>query len=221
MTTLQEWFELEKQKPYYAKLMQKVNEEYEHYTIFPPKEDIFSCIDLLKNRNVKVVILGQDPYHNDHQANGLAFSVRKDIKIPPSLINIYKECQSDCGCEIPNHGDLSDWAKQGVLLLNNVLTVRAHQANSHHKLGWETFTLHLIQFLSDDESPKVFILWGNNAILKAKYIDSNKHLVLTSAHPSPLSCYRGFFGSKPFSKANEFLIMHHQQPIDWQIKNAQ
>ena len=214
-----EFVELEKKQPYYLELKNKIDQEYEQYVIYPPKKDIFRCMNLTKYDDVKVVIIGQDPYHEPRQANGLAFSVYKGVKVPRSLVNIYKECHDDVGIEIPSHGDLTEWAKQGVLLLNNVLTVREHQANSHRAYGWETFTLNVIKFLNQREKPMVFILWGKNAIEKEKYIDQTKHLVLKSVHPSPLSSYRGFFGSKPFSKTNEFLIKNGINPIDWQIKD--
>ena len=193
--------------------------EYETKTIYPPKKQIFRALNLCDFDDVKVVILGQDPYHEPHQANGLAFSVTKDVRIPPSLVNIYKEIHDDLGLPIPNHGDLTYWAKQGVLLLNNVLTVERGKANSHKGLGWETFTLNIVRYLNEREKPLVFILWGKNAIEKKKYIDS-RHLVLTSVHPSPLSAYRGFFGSRPFSKTNEFLIKNGMTPIDWSIPNV-
>ena len=214
-----EFVEKEKEKSYFQELKEKVDLEYENHVVYPPKKDIFRCLNLTKYDDVKVVILGQDPYHEPSQANGLAFSVYPGVKVPPSLVNIFKECHDDVGIEIPNHGDLTEWAKQGVLLLNNVLTVREHQANSHRFFGWETFTLNTILYLNSREKPMVFILWGKNAIEKEKYIDQTKHLVLKSVHPSPLSCYRGFFGSKPFSKANEFLVANHIEPINWQIHN--
>lgn len=211
--------EQEKQKPYYQELKQKIDDEYARYTVYPPKKEIFRCLNLTHYEDVKVVILGQDPYHGPHQANGLSFSVRPGVEIPPSLVNIFKECHDDVGCDVPNNGDLTPWAKQGVLLLNNVLTVRAHQANSHRFYGWEEFTLNVVKFLNAREKPMVFILWGRNAIEKEKYIDASRHLVLKSPHPSPLSAYRGFFGSKPFSKTNAFLVSTGQDPIDWQIPN--
>lgn len=214
-----EFVENEKEKSYFQELKEKVDLEYENHVVYPPKKDIFRCLNLTKYDDVKVVILGQDPYHEPSQANGLAFSVYPGVKVPPSLVNIFKECHDDVEIEIPNHGDLTEWAKQGVLLLNNVLTVREHQANSHRFFGWETFTLNTILYLNEREKPMVFILWGKNAIEKEKYIDQTKHLVLKSVHPSPLSCYRGFFGSKPFSKANEFLVANHIEPINWQIHN--
>ena len=212
--------EIESQKEYYQKLHQIIEKEYETKTIYPPKQEIFRALNLCDFDDVKVVILGQDPYHEPHQANGLAFSVTKDVRIPPSLVNIYKELKDDVNTFIPNHGDLTKWAKQGVLLLNNVLTVEQGKANSHAGIGWEIFTLNIVKALNKREKPMVFILWGNNARSKKQYIDTSRHLVLESAHPSPLSAHRGFFGSKPFSKANDFLIKNNMTPIDWQIENV-
>lgn len=219
MSKFKEMMDREFEKDYFCKLRDIVDKEYDSKTIFPPKDMIFRALDLCDYDDVKVVILGQDPYHEVNQANGLAFSVTKEVKIPPSLVNIYKELKDDLGIEIANHGDLTKWAKQGVLLLNNVLTVEEGKANSHKGLGWETFTLNVIRYLNEREKPLVFILWGKNAIEKKRYIDDH-HLVLTSVHPSPLSAYRGFFGSKPFSKANEFLIANEIEPIDWSIDNV-
>lgn len=216
--TFKELLENEKKKDYFVQLAKFVDYEYQHYTVYPPKPMLFRSLGLTSYDHVRVVILGQDPYHEPQQANGLAFSVHQGVEIPPSLKNIYQECHDDVGIDIPNHGDLTAWAKQGVLLLNNVLSVRAHQANSHAGRGWETFTLEVIKEVNKKESPVVFILWGKNAQAKEQYIDQSKHLVLKSAHPSPLSAYRGFFGSRPFSKANAFLIQHGQEPIDWTIK---
>lgn len=210
--------EYEKQKPYYQQLKNKIDWEYHNYTVYPPRKDIFRSLNLTSYDQVKVVIVGQDPYHEPGQANGLCFSVHKDIPIPPSLVNIYQELHDDLGCSIPTHGDLTSWAKQGVLLLNNVLTVRAHQANSHRGYGWEQLTLNIIRYLNCREKPIVFILWGKNAQEKEKYIDQSKHLVIKSSHPSPFSANYGFFGSKPFSKANQFLIKNGMTPIDWQIR---
>ena len=207
------------EKDYYQKLRVFLKDEYANQTIYPNMYDIYNALRYCAREDVKVVILGQDPYHEPSQANGLAFSVYPGVKVPPSLVNIFKECHDDVGIDIPNHGDLTQWAKQGVLLLNNVLTVREHQANSHRFYGWETFTLNVIKYLNKREKPIVFILWGKNAIEKEKYIDTTRHLVLKSVHPSPLSSYRGFFGSKPFSKTNQFLIEHNIDPIDWQIEN--
>ena len=210
----QEQLSEEFHKEYYQKLFLFVKEQYSKVPVYPPAEELFNAFHLTPFEKVKVVILGQDPYHEPHQANGLAFSVTKDVRIPPSLVNIYKEIHDDLGLPIPHHGDLTYWAKQGVLLLNNVLTVERGKANSHKGLGWETFTLNVVRYLNEREKPLVFILWGKNAIEKKKYIDS-RHLVLTSVHPSPLSAYRGFFGSKPFSKTNAFLIKNDMTPIDW------
>jgi len=215
--TFREIVELEKQKEYYLKLKERVDEEYQNFTIYPPKNEIFNSLNATSFDNVKVVILGQDPYHEPNQANGLAFSVKKGVRIPPSLVNIYKEAHTDVGISIPNHGDLSSWAKQGVLLLNNVLTVRAHKANSHKGFGWEQFTLNVVKYLNQREKPLVFILWGKNAQEKEQFIDTSKHLIIKSVHPSPLSANGGFFGSKPFSKANKFLKRHDIKAIDWQI----
>lgn len=209
------------QEDYYQQLHQFVENEYLHKTIFPPKENIFRALNLCDYEDVKVVILGQDPYHELHQANGLAFSVYPGVKVPPSLVNIYKELNSDLGLKIPNHGDLTKWAKQGVLLLNNVLTVQEGKANSHAGKGWETFTLNIVKALNQREKPLVFILWGNNARAKKQYIDTSRHLVLESAHPSPLSAHRGFFKSRPFSQANEFLDNHGMKMIDWQIEDIE
>lgn len=211
--------EKEFQKDYYKQLHAYIENEYRQKTIYPPKQQIFRALNLCDYDDIKVVILGQDPYHEPHQANGLAFSVTKGVRIPPSLVNIYKELHDDLQIEIPNHGDLTSWAKQGVLLLNNVLTVERGKANSHRGLGWETFTLSIVRYLNLREKPLVFILWGRNAIEKKQYIDA-RHLVLTSSHPSPLSAHRGFFGSKPFSKANEFLKQNGIEPVDWRIDNV-
>ena len=211
---------VEFEQDYYKKLHSYVENEYLNKTIFPPRQNIFRALNLCDYEDVKVVILGQDPYHELHQANGLAFSVYPGVKIPPSLVNIYKELKDDVNTFIPNHGDLTKWAKQGVLLLNNVLTVEEGKANSHAGIGWEIFTLNIVKALNRREKPMVFILWGNNARSKKQYIDTSRHLVLESAHPSPLSAHRGFFGSKPFSKANDFLIKNNMTPIDWQIENV-
>lgn len=207
------------QKPYYKALFQKVGEEYSQYKIFPAGDDIFNAFHLTPLDQVKIVILGQDPYHGDGQAHGLCFSVKPDVQIPPSLVNIYQELEEDEGCYIPNHGYLEKWARQGVLLLNTVLTVRAHQANSHRGFGWEEFTDAAIRVLAGQDRPIVFILWGKPAQSKKSMITNPKHLVLEAPHPSPLSSYRGFFGSKPFSKTNAFLTSHQIEPIDWQIEN--
>ena len=205
-------------KPYYAQLHKKVLEEYRTHVIFPPADDIFNAFHLTPLRNVKVVILGQDPYHNVGQAHGLCFSVKPDVEIPPSLVNIYKELQDDIGCTIPNHGYLTKWAEQGVLMLNTVLTVRAHQANSHHGIGWEEFTDAAIRAVNAQDRPIVYILWGRPAQAKKTMLNNPKHLILEAPHPSPLSAYRGFFGSKPFSQTNEFLKANGVEPIDWEIE---
>lgn len=207
-------------KPYYKELFNKVNEEYRTRLIFPPADDIFNAFHLTPLSKVKVVILGQDPYHNNGQAHGLCFSVKKGVEVPPSLVNIYKELHDDLGCTIPNHGCLTKWAEQGVLMLNTVLTVRAHQANSHKEIGWEQFTDAAIKVLAGQDRPMVFILWGRPAQRKKEMIHNPKHLVLMSAHPSPLSAYRGFFGSHPFSRTNEYLEENGLAPIDWQIENV-
>ena len=206
-------------KLYYRKLYQTVNEEYRTHQIFPPADDIFNAFALTPLHEVKVVILGQDPYHGEGQAHGLCFSVKPDVEIPPSLVNISKELQDDCGCEIPKNGDLTKWAKQGVLLLNTVLTVRAHQANSHRGIGWEEFTDAAIRILNEQDRPMVFILWGRPAQMKKSMLTNPNHLIIESPHPSPLSAYRGFFGSRPFSRTNKFLKEHGIKEIDWQIEN--
>lgn len=207
-------------KPYYKALYEKVKDEYSKFQIFPPSDDIFNAFELTPLNEVKVVILGQDPYHNVGQAHGLCFSVKPDVEVPPSLVNIYKELQDDCGCYVPNNGYLTKWAKQGVLMLNTVLTVRAHEANSHRGIGWEEFTDAAIRVLNEQDRPIVFILWGAPAQKKKAMLNNPKHLILMAPHPSPLSAYRGFFGSKPFSKTNEFLKANNLAPIDWQIENV-
>ena len=196
---------------------EKVNEEYRTRLIFPPANDIFNAFHLTPLKDVKVVILGQDPYHGNNQAHGLCFSVKPEVEIPPSLVNIYKELHDDLGCTIPDHGYLVKWAKQGVLMLNTVLTVRAHQANSHRGIGWEEFTDAAIRVLNTQDRPIVFILWGRPAQMKKAMLNNPKHLILGAPHPSPLSSYRGFFGSRPFSKTNQFLEANGVEPIDWQI----
>ncbi|HBN55211.1 MAG TPA: uracil-DNA glycosylase [Lachnospiraceae bacterium] len=206
-------------KPYYAQLYKKVKEEYATRKIFPPADDIFNAFEFTPLSQVKVVILGQDPYHGDGQAHGLCFSVKPDVDIPPSLVNIYKELHDDLGLYIPNHGYLEKWAKQGVMLLNTVLTVRAHQANSHRGIGWEEFTDAAIRILNEQDRPMVFLLWGKPAQMKKSMLHNPKHLILTAPHPSPLSAHRGFFGCKHFSRTNEFLEANGLTPIDWQIEN--
>lgn len=206
-------------KPYYAKLYKTVQQEYNTRLIFPPANDIFNAFEFTPLSEVKVVILGQDPYHGDGQAHGLCFSVKPDVDIPPSLVNIYQELHDDLGCYIPNNGYLEKWAKQGVMLLNTVLTVRAHQANSHRGIGWEEFTDAAIRILDEQDRPIVFLLWGRPAQMKKSMLHNPKHLILEAPHPSPLSAYRGFFGCKHFSQANAFLQEHGIAPIDWQIEN--
>lgn len=206
-------------KPYYKKLYEFIKEEYNTKQIFPPAEDIFNAFHLTPLSKVKVVILGQDPYHDVGQAHGLCFSVRPGIDTPRSLVNIYKELHDDLGCKIPNNGYLEKWAKQGVLLLNTVLTVQAHQAFSHRGKGWEEFTNAAIQVLNEQDRPIVFILWGRPAQEKKAFLNNPKHLILESPHPSPLSASRGFFGSRPFSKTNLFLEENGIAPIDWQIED--
>lgn len=208
-------------KPYYAALYKKIREEYSTQQIFPPAEEIFTAFELTPLSEVKVVIIGQDPYHGDGQAHGLCFSVKPDIETPPSLVNIYKELSTDLGCYIPNNGYLTKWAKQGVLLLNTVLTVRAHQANSHRGIGWEQFTDAAIRALNEQDRPIVYLLWGKPAQMKKSMLNNPKHLILEAPHPSPLSAYRGFFGCQHFSKTNEFLIKNGLTPIDWQIENLE
>ncbi len=207
------------QKPYYKELFQKVTEEYQTRKIFPPADDIFNAFHLTPLSKVKVVIIGQDPYHNDGQAHGLCFSVKPDVDIPPSLVNIYKELEEDLGCYVPNNGYLTKWAEQGVLMLNTVLTVRAHQAASHQNMGWEQFTDAAIRAVNEVDRPVVFLLWGRPAQQKQSLLNNPKHLLLKAPHPSPLSAYRGFFGCKHFSQTNEFLTANGIEPIDWQIEN--
>ena len=207
-------------KPYYKELYGFVLNEYNTTQVFPPANDIFNAFHLTPLSEVKVVIIGQDPYHNIGQAHGLCFSVKPEVAIPPSLVNIYKELNSDLGCTIPNNGYLVKWAKQGILMLNTVLTVRAHTPNSHKGKGWEEFTDAAIRALNKQDRPIVFILWGRPAQMKKKMLNNPKHLILEAPHPSPLSAYNGFFGSKPFSKTNEFLMRNGLEPIDWQIENV-
>ena len=204
-------------KPYYRSLYEKVIEEYKTYPVFPPSDEIFNAFNYTPLSKVKCVIIGQDPYHNVGQAHGLCFSVKPEVDIPPSLANIYKELHSDIGFKIPEHGYLKKWADQGVLMLNAVLTVRAHQANSHQGIGWEQFTDAAIRILNQQDRPIVYLLWGAPAQKKAAKVDNPKHLLLKAPHPSPLSAYRGFFGCRHFSKANEILISNGMEPIDWQI----
>ena len=207
--------EIESQKEYYQKLHQIIEKEYETKTIYPPKQQIFRALNLCDFDDIKVVILGQDPYHGPGQAHGLCFSVNDGVPFPPSLVNIFKEIKADIGTDAPATGNLTRWAEQGVLLLNATLTVRAHQAGSHQNRGWETFTDAAIRALAEEKENLVFILWGSYAQKKGAFIDRNKHLVLTSAHPSPLSAYNGFFGNKHFSRTNDYLKAHGETEIAW------
>lgn len=215
-TALQDEFS----KSYFHTLTEFLHKEYASHEVFPPVDDIFSALNTTPLSQVKVVILGQDPYHNAHQAHGLSFSVLPGEKCPPSLVNIYKELNADLGCKIPDHGYLLKWAQQGVLLLNTVLTVRAHEPNSHRDKGWEIFTDSIIHLLNVQDRPIVFFLWGNPAQVKKKMLTNSKHLILSAPHPSPLSSYRGFFGSRPFGSANAFLIQNGASPIDWCIDSV-
>lgn len=205
------------EKPYFMKLKNFLIEEKKHYAVYPKGNNIFNAFNTTHFDHVKVVIIGQDPYHGEGQAHGLAFSVPDGVRFPPSLINILKELESDLGFPFPQSGNLTKWAKEGVFLLNTVLTVRANQAHSHKEQGWEQFTDAVIHTVSEKKEHAVFILWGSHAQKKAALIDAGKHLILRAPHPSPLSAYRGFFGSKPFSKTNEYLNSHGIAPIDWQL----
>jgi len=208
------------QKPYFLELKKFLIQEEKNHTIYPKKRDIFKAFNTTTFDKLKVVILGQDPYHGQNQAHGLAFSVNDGISHPPSLKNIFKELKDDIGCDVPKSGNLTSWATQGVFLINTVLTVRASEANSHKDRGWEKFIDNVIKMISDKKSNVVFILWGKPAQLKSKLIDTNKHMILNAPHPSPLSSYRGFFGSKPFSKTNEYLLKHGLKEIEWCISNT-
>lgn len=218
-----DWLEAvggEFKKPYYKKLYEFVKNEYSTHVVYPPSEDIFNALHFTPLKDVKVLILGQDPYHEPGQAHGLSFSVLPGkADTPPSLQNIYKELNDDLGCYIPNNGYLKKWADQGVLMLNTVLTVRAHAAGSHQGKGWEQFTDAIIRAVNKKDEPVVYMLWGRPAQMKRSMLNNPKHLVLTAPHPSPLSAYRGFFGCKHFSQANEFLKANGLEPIDWQIEN--
>jgi uracil-DNA glycosylase len=219
-----EWLEFlgdELKKDYFIELQSFIDSEYKTKTIYPKYENIFRAFNLLSPNDVKVVIIGQDPYHGVGQANGLAFSVSARSKIPPSLRNIYKELIDDIGCSNPSNGDLTKWSENGVLLINNVFTVVEGKANSHKDKGWERFSDSIISKLSLNFENIVFILWGGQSQKKASLIDDTKHLIIKSAHPSPLSAYRGFFGSKPFSRANEYLVAHTKQPINWCLPSQQ
>lgn len=204
-------------RPYFKQLENFLTEERARYEIYPPQEDVFNALRYSSFQDTKVVILGQDPYHEPGQAHGLCFSVNKGVTIPPSLVNIYKEIENDLGIKMPGHGYLADWAKQGVLLLNTVLTVRRGQANSHKGKGWETFTDRIVEILNQRQKPMVFILWGANAKSKTELITNKEHMVITGAHPSPLSAWKGFFGGRYFSKANRYLEITGQEPVDWGI----
>jgi len=207
--------EIESEK--FAKLAAFLEDEWRNETIFPPKEKIFTALELTPPEKVKVVVVGQDPYHDDNQAHGLAFSVNPGVKSPPSLRNIFKELSDDLGYPTPTSGDLRSWAEQGVLLINAVLTVRAHRANSHAGKGWESFTDAILAGLSKRKRPIVFLLWGGFAAKKGAIVNSDRHIALKAPHPSPLSAHRGFFGSKPFSRINEILRQHNESPIDWRL----
>ena len=207
------------EKTYYQNLRKELIKEYKNYKVYPDMYDIFNALKSVAYEDCKVLILGQDPYHGKGQAHGYAFSVKKGVRTPPSLLNIYKEMHEDIGTYIPDNGYLKKWADQGVLLLNTSLTVRAGEPNSHEKLGWEILTDRIIKLLNDRQKPIVFILWGRNAQSKEPFITNPKHLIIKSPHPSPFSAYRGFFGSKPFSQANKFLESTGQEVIDWQIEN--
>ncbi len=205
-------------KDYFKNLLDTVKSLYKEKIIYPKQTDLFKAFRNTSYENTKVVILGQDPYHGENQAEGLSFSVKVGVKQPPSLQNIFKELHDDLGCSIPTHGSLVKWSEEGVLLLNTVLTVEKDKAASHKDLGWETFTDAVIKKLNEKETPIVFILWGSFARSKKVFITNPKHLIIESAHPSPFSAYNGFFGTKPFSKTNEFLKKNNLEPIDWQIK---
>jgi len=215
-----EWDELladEWEKDYYKKLRCILAKEYREQTIYPNMHDIFNALKYTSYNDVKVVILGQDPYHGPNQAHGLSFSVKAPTPPPPSLQNIFEEQKNDLGVPIPSHGDLTSWAKQGVLLLNTVLTVRQGNPNSHARIGWQTLTDRIIELLNERQKPLVFLLWGANAAKKQPFLTSKQHLILKAPHPSPLSAYRGFFGCRHFSKTNDFLIQTGQTPIDWRL----
>lgn len=201
----------------YKKIREFLKQEYTRHVVYPDMYDIYNCFRYTPFDKVKVVILGQDPYHNEGQAHGLCFSVQKGVEPPPSLVNIYKELHDDVGFRAPDSGDLTKWAKEGVLLLNTALTVRAHMANSHKNCGWTWFTDNVIRIVSEKKEHVVFLLWGGNARSKKPLIDSEKHLVLECAHPSPLSAYNGFFGCRHFSKTNQYLSAHGIEPVDWQL----
>lgn len=217
---INDWNEViggELEKPYFLELKKFLDDEYANQTVYPDVKDIFNAFHFTNYANLKVVLLGQDPYHGPGQAHGLSFSVKPGIPAPPSLVNIFKELKDDMGIEIPKHGHLKSWAMQGVLLLNTVMTVRGGEANSHKNKGWETFTDQVIRAINAKEDPVVFWLWGKPAQDKAKLITNSHHLILRAPHPSPLSVYRGFYGSKPFSQTNAFLIQNKKAPIEWTL----
>ena len=222
MTFGNDWDNLLKdefEKPYFKSLTAFLSDEYKKARIFPEKDDVFTALKLTSYEDTKVVILGQDPYHGEGQAHGLAFSVKPGVETPPSLVNMFKELKSDVGCEIPNNGYLVPWAKQGVLLLNAALTVREGEANSHKGKGWEKFTDRIISILNERKKSVIFVLWGKNALAKEELVTNLQHMVLRAPHPSPLSASRGFFGCKHFSKVNVLLRANGETPIDWQIPN--
>ena len=217
--TWREFVEAEAEKPYFRQLMKKVDAERARTEVFPSREDMFSCFKFCPLEKVRVVIVGQDPYHGAGQAHGMSFSVKKGVKIPPSLQNIFKELKDDLGCEIPEHGNLEGWAEQGVLLMNTAWSVEKGKPASHAQFGWLEFSQNILKMLNDSEQPIVFILWGAHAQKVGAEITNPKHLKIETAHPSPFSARRGFFGSKPFSRANGFLLQHGRGEIDWQIKD--
>ncbi len=208
-------------QPYWTELQSFVADERRHHAVYPPPDDVFAALHLTPYADTRVVILGQDPYHGPRQAHGLCFSVRPGVRIPPSLANIHKELHDDLGLPIPDHGSLEAWARHGVLLLNATLTVRAGEAASHQKHGWETFTDHIIEVVNDKPERVVFLLWGNSARRKRTLIDTTRHIVIESAHPSPLSAHNGFFGSRPFSRANAALVAAGREPIDWNLTDSE
>lgn len=211
------WLQAEFKEPYFRELAAFIHEEYEHKMIYPPKQQVFSAFETADLPDIRVVILGQDPYHQRGQAHGMCFSVNPGVRIPPSLNNMFQELGTDLGCRMPDNGYLMPWAKQGVFLLNTILTVEDSRPLAHAGKGWETFTDHAIEMVNRKEEPVVFLLWGRNARSKAARIDRSRHLVLEAAHPSPLSAYNGFFGCRHFSKANDFLKKNGREPVDWQI----
>jgi len=213
--------EEEFQKPYYLRLREFLKKEYGNYTVYPEMHDIYNALNYTSFKDVKVVILGQDPYHGPDQAHGLSFSVKPEVNLPPSLKNIFKEMVDDVGCRMPDHGYLEEWTRQGVLLLNAVLTVRGGQAHSHQKMGWETFTNRVIEVLNGKETPVVYILWGKAAQNKQSLINTSKHYIIKAPHPSPLSAHRGFFGSRPFSKTNQILKNLGEQEINWELPDRE